>query len=148
MSKLLAALLLLLLLVAKSSSDMLTDLVTMRSQEEVPHFFRMTDKQNAKMCCSKCIDEKVGFLITENQTSLNFPGGRMIATSKLTNDEWKLFWIDDEDDHVLNSRDFSLVQCRWKSRVRIDQSVAGAVVDMLGPPNTTPEPEIEEKEDL
>uniref|UniRef100_A0ABD2XJA5 Uncharacterized protein n=1 Tax=Trichogramma kaykai TaxID=54128 RepID=A0ABD2XJA5_9HYME len=61
----------------------------------------------------------------------NFPGGRMIATSKLTNDEWKLFWIDDEDDHVLNSRDFSLVQCRWKSRVRIDQSVAGAVVDML-----------------
>ncbi|KAL7294848.1 hypothetical protein TKK_0011775 [Trichogramma kaykai] len=141
MSKLLLIVALLLLL-ATSSSIVSGDLF--HDHEEVPYFFQLPNKEDAQMCCAQCVDEKTCLLYTENREDtcaglidyesiglINFPGGRMITTSKRVNDKWQVLWIENATDPVLKSRDFSWKDCVWKSKVRSDDDLDPDVTELL-----------------
>ncbi|XP_014226307.2 uncharacterized protein LOC106652077 [Trichogramma pretiosum] len=132
----------LLLLVTTSSSIVSGDLFHV--QEEVPHFFQMPDKQNAKMCYTQCFDEKTCILVTENRNDISaglidyesiglidFPGGRMITTSHYLYNKWQLLWVENATDPVLKSRDFSWNDCAWKSKVQTDDDLDRQITEIL-----------------
>ncbi|KAL7303525.1 hypothetical protein TKK_0003688 [Trichogramma kaykai] len=143
MSKLLLIVALpLLLLEATNSSIVNSDLSD--DYEGLPYFFRMPDKDYAKMCCAQCIDEKTCILYTENRKKtcaglidresvglIDFPGGRVITTSYDLYEKWQLLWIENGSDPVLRSRDFSWDECAWKSQVEIHDLLGPVITDVL-----------------
>ncbi|CAB0039304.1 unnamed protein product [Trichogramma brassicae] len=89
-------------------------------KQKIKHEFKHQRRRRSTFLICSCVYIKI---------RSNYPGGRMIATSKLTNDMWKLHWLDEP---VLNNRVFSWNKCAWKSKLRTDYSVdAAAVIDKL-----------------
>ncbi|CAB0028228.1 unnamed protein product [Trichogramma brassicae] len=132
----------LLLPVATSSSIVGEDLPD--DHEGLPYFFKLPDKDYARMCCAHCIDEKTCILYTQDREKtcaglidhesvglLNFPGGRIVTTSYYLYEKWQLLWIENGTDPVLRSRDFSWEDCAWKSQVETHDLLGPQITEIL-----------------